>query len=245
MDVTRREGVIRFNLTIETRVGLVNRDDWFMMLPVQVKSRSNDRIAVLLDGGFVRRVLTQARTNQILNPADVVEVCERILSHERLNCGLLYRIFYYDAMPYDGVAINPMDGFSTNYRTTALSIANHHLIDGLEQEPDFAVRRGVLLRQGWKIKQNALRHIARGGRPIQAKDLVPDFKQKGVDIRIGLDIARIALNRLVEIMVLVTGDSDFVPVMKFARTEGLKVYLVTFGKSVRPELKAHADCVLS
>lgn len=49
--------------------------------------------------------------------------------------------------------------------------------------------------------------------------------QKGVDIRTGLDIARIAVKRIVDIIVLVTGDSDFVPVMKFARTEGIKVYL--------------------
>ena len=38
--------------------------------------------------------------------------------------------------------------------------------------------------------------------------------QKGVDIRIGLDIARIAVKHIVDIIVLVTGDSDFVPVMK-------------------------------
>src|SRR5262249_19370190 len=145
-----------------------------------------------------------------------------------------------------GIAINPMNAYRTNYRTNPLGIANRELIDGLEQEADFAVRRGVLLRQGWKIKQTSLRAIAQvNGRPVQPRDLVPDFKQKGVDIRIGLDMARIALNRLVDILVLVTGDSDFVPVMKFSRAQGLKVYLVTFGRRVRPELKAHADCVLS
>lgn len=43
---------------------------------------------------------------------------------------------------------------------------------------------------------------------------------------------------------LVTCDSDFVPVMKFARTEGSKLYLSTLGQGARPELKAHADLVL-
>jgi uncharacterized LabA/DUF88 family protein len=69
--------------------------------------------------------------------------------------------------------------------------------------------------------------------------------QKGVDIRIGLDIAWISLKRVVDILVLVTGDSDFVPVMKFARKEGLKVYLETMGHGVRRELKAHADSTAS
>jgi uncharacterized LabA/DUF88 family protein len=68
--------------------------------------------------------------------------------------------------------------------------------------------------------------------------------QKGVDIRIGLDIAWISLKRVVDLLVLVTGDSDFVPVMKFARKEGLKVYLEAMGHGVRRELKAHADFVL-
>jgi uncharacterized LabA/DUF88 family protein len=68
--------------------------------------------------------------------------------------------------------------------------------------------------------------------------------QKGVDIRIGLDIAWISLKRVVDILVLVTGDSDFVPAMKFARREGLRVYLEAMDHGVRPELKAHADVVL-
>jgi uncharacterized LabA/DUF88 family protein len=68
--------------------------------------------------------------------------------------------------------------------------------------------------------------------------------QKGVDIRIGLDMAWIALKRIADALVLVTGDSDFVPVMKFARREGLKVYLEAMGHGVRRELKAHADRVL-
>ena len=68
--------------------------------------------------------------------------------------------------------------------------------------------------------------------------------QKGVDIRIGLDIAWISLKRVVDAIVLVTGDSDFVAVMKFARKEGLKVILSPMGHSVRRELKAHADLII-
>ena len=70
------------------------------------------------------------------------------------------------------------------------------------------------------------------------------MRQKGVDIRIGLDIAWISLKRIVDVIVLVTGDSDFVAVMKFARKEGLKVILKPMGHSVRRELKAHADLII-
>jgi uncharacterized LabA/DUF88 family protein len=65
-----------------------------------------------------------------------------------------------------------------------------------------------------------------------------------VDIRIGLDIAAIALKRVAQILVLVTGDSDFVSPIKLARTEGLRVYLETLGHGVKRDLKAHADYLL-
>jgi uncharacterized LabA/DUF88 family protein len=44
--------------------------------------------------------------------------------------------------------------------------------------------------------------------------------------------------------VLVAGDSDFVPAMKFARREGAQVFLVTLGHNVRPEMSEHADLAL-
>ena len=86
-----------------------------------------------------------------------------------------------------------------------------------------------------------MKRLSKTGGAISAQDLVPSIEQKGVDIRIGLDIASIAAKRIVDVLVLVTGDSDFVPAMKYARREGLRVYLKTMGHGVRPELKAHSD----
>jgi len=63
-------------------------------------------------------------------------------------------------------------------------------------------------------------------------------------MRIGLDIASLTLKRHVDIVVLVSGDSDFVPAMKFARREGAQLFLVTFGHGVRPEMLEHSDLVL-
>ena len=93
-------------------------------------------------------------------------------------------------------------------------------------------------------RSNAAGLLPRAARPVTHNDLVPDMTQKGVDIKIGLDLAWIALKHVVDVIVLVTGDSDFVAVMKFARKEGLKVILSPMGHSVRRELKAHADLVI-
>jgi uncharacterized protein (TIGR00288 family) len=162
----------------------------------------------------------------------------------RLASGELFRGLYYDAPPFEGQAQNPVDGSVLNFSATPQARLNRQLIDRLELKPDFAVRRGMIIHTGWKLGRAALRSLARRQRAVTAQDFVPDMGQKGVDIRIGLDIARIAVKHMVDIIVLVTGDSDFVPVMKFARTEGIKVYLEPMGHGIRPELKAHADFVL-
>ena len=65
-------------------------------------------------------------------------------------------------------------------------------------------------------------------------------------MRIGLDIASLAIKRLVSAVVLVTGDSDLIPAMKLARREGLRVFLGTLGSTqIRPELKVHADRIIA
>ena len=48
----------------------------------------------------------------------------------------------------------------------------------------------------------------------------------------------------VDTIVLVLGDSDFVPAMKFARREGAQLYLVPLGHGVRYEMLEHSDLVL-
>lgn len=86
--------------------------------------------------------------------------------------------------------------------------------------------------------------IQRNPRLPKAKDFVPDIKQKGVDLRIGLDIARLSLKGLVDVIVIIAGDSDLVPAFKFARREGVRVYLDHLEQNVNRELKAHVDLVL-
>jgi len=70
------------------------------------------------------------------------------------------------------------------------------------------------------------------------------LNKRGVDLRIGLDIARLALRQMVSAFVVVTGDSDLIPAFKFARREGCRVYLDYRGHGVKRALKVHADQIL-
>ena len=203
------------------------------------------KTVILLDGGFVKKKLQQALKG-FPSTADVVGLCKAIMQKDRLKGLELFRVYYYDCPPLAGKSgPNPIDRSQLNFDVTPAASRNRALLDSLELEADFAVRRGQLIQTGWKLGTAAIRALRKNpGRSLTAGDFVPDISQKGVDIRIGLDIASLALKRVADTLVLVTGDSDFVPAMKLARKEGMKVYLDAMGHSVRRELKAHADLVL-
>jgi uncharacterized LabA/DUF88 family protein len=196
-----------------------------------------------MDGGFVKKKL-QVSNRRFPTVGDVVALVATIAAKPALTGSSLFRVYFYDAPPFEGTATNPIDGSVLNFSGTLQARQNQALLQSLELQPNFAVRRGVLSLSGWKLGKSAIRSLAAGARPIAARDLVPDMGQKGVDMRIGLDIAWLSLKQIVDSIVLVTGDSDFVPAMKFARREGIKVYLDVLGHPVRRELKVHADIVL-
>jgi uncharacterized LabA/DUF88 family protein len=60
---------------------------------------------------------------------------------------------------------------------------------------------------------------------IVDEDFRLDLRQKGVDMRIGLDIASFAYKRQINQLVLISGDSDFVPAAKLARRERIDFVL--------------------
>ena len=202
-----------------------------------------EKAAILMDGGFVKKKL-QELNHRFPTVQDIVGLSTAIMAKPQLGGASVFRIYFYDAPPFEGRATNPIDGSILNFSATPQASQNQALLQSLELQPNFAVRRGVLGLTGWKLGKYAIRALSRQPRQIVARDLVPDMGQKGVDMRIGLDIAWLSLKRIIDAVVLVTGDSDFVPAMKFARREGIRVYLEAMLHPIKRELKVHADIVL-
>jgi uncharacterized LabA/DUF88 family protein len=94
------------------------------------------------------------------------------------------------------------------------------------------------------MKPQVAKKLISSQRELTDDDFLLDLSQKGVDMRVGMDMARLALRDMVRTIVVVTGDSDFVPAFKYVRREGVKVILDPLGQNVRPELKHHADLVI-
>jgi len=59
--------------------------------------------------------------------------------------------------------------------------------------------------------------------PLTDNDFDLDFEQKGVDLKIGLDIASYCENRHADRVVLVSNDTDCVPAIKYGRKSGMQV----------------------
>lgn len=201
------------------------------------------RFAILLDGGFVTQRL-RIRSKRFPEPEDVLAECERITAHPTLTGFELLRIYFYDAPPATTTATNPLNGKSINLGRTPAHTIRTRFHDELELKPNVALRMGELSFRGWRVREDALKDVARTPRNLVAEDLELNIEQKGVDLRIGLDIARLALRGLVDALVVVTGDSDMVPAFRFARREGLRVYLDHLGGPVKRDLRAHVDVVL-
>lgn len=202
------------------------------------------RFAICVDGGFIQKVL-KARLGRPATAEDILAECDRIAAHEAFaNCDLL-RIYYYDAPPAKGVISNPLNGETTDLAASDRYALAAKLHATLLAAPNVALRMGDIINAGWKVSEGYVASCAREPRPLSPGDLRPNLRQKGVDIRIGLDIARLALNDTVRSLAVVTGDTDFVPAFKFARREGIRVYLDSLGRGVRPELIEHSDLRLT
>ncbi|HEX5010709.1 MAG TPA: NYN domain-containing protein [Planctomycetota bacterium] len=222
------------------RAAASRRDQLFPWQIAAVKRRH----ALLLDGGFVLKRLRH-RLGRSADAADVQTEWQRIGRHPLLADSELLRVFYYDAPPAVGTITNPFDGKSEDLARTPQHAHARALHDRLALLPDTALRMGETVVRGWHVRPETVRDIARRGRSLEATDLRLVIEQKGVDLRIGLDIARLSLLHLVDAVVVVTADRDLVPAFRFARREGLRLYLDHLGsKVVHRDLIAHADRVL-
>ena len=153
----------------------------------------------------------------------------------------LFRVYAYHCPPYDGSEQHPITHEMINFKETSTYMAMTKFLRELALMDNVAFRAGEISFDGWVVKKHAARKIARSARPLQADDFSPDLKQKRVDIKIGLDIAWLASKGIVDRIILVTGDSDFIPAMKFARREGVQIILVSLSQPTKVDLKIHAD----
>ncbi len=68
-----------------------------------------------------------------------------------------------------------------------------------------------------------------------------ELTQKQVDVFIVMDMIQLSLKGRVQHLILVSGDSDFIPAVKFVKEEGVKVHLRTSQKDYKLDLAKACD----
>ncbi len=250
-------------------------------------------IAILIDGGFFLKRLPHLVTPARCDTPGHITACIRHMCHNHVKALTgcesqdwnrhVYRIFYYDAVPYDGKAHHPINNRSIDFAKSDVATQRLALFDCLREQRKVALRLGKVNRDhGWAIKpsltgqllrtRTALEVLDRLPRPLPVADAAAPvtltlsreehrnllslhavwqsldggsvalgLRQKGVDMRIGIDIASIALKKQADTIILVAGDSDFVPAAKLARREGIDFILDPLWQRINSDLFEHID----
>lgn len=212
----------------------------------------NKRTAILVDGGFFLKRYKSINKIKNLDPkrtaSDLWDMCLKHLNQANGDHDL-YRILYYDCLPYAKKQHNPLTGKSLDFSKTDQHKFQLAFFEELKKRRKVALRLGVLEdRKRWIIKPGITKSLLDKKIAIddlKENDVQFDFSQKRVDIKIGLDIASITLKKQVEQIILVSGDSDFVPAAKFARREGIDFLLDPMWNPIKPHLFEHIDGLVS
>lgn len=99
----------------------------------------------------------------------------------------------------------------------------------LQRTPYFEMRYGKLVRREVVCKACGDRHLR--------------YQEKGVDMRIGVDMLALASKNMYDVAVLVTGDGDLVEAVQAVKDLGKHVELATFRIGRSDELVTVADVV--
>jgi uncharacterized LabA/DUF88 family protein len=191
---------------------------------------------IMIDGGFFKPLFKDSSSIP-LTSAHVSDFTKKIMKHICPDVFLL-RVYWYDSPPFEEKIKLPISKKWFDFSNTPICKANKVLLNNLKRENFFSVREGRLSFDGWRPKKS---HIVSGIALTKDLDFKPEFTQKGVDIKIGIDIAWISHEKIADRIICVTGDSDFIPALKLARRHGIQVYLFTLGHGVKEELKDHSD----
>jgi len=206
------------------------------------------KTAILIDGGFYRRraqIMIGSKTAE-QRAQELSNYCKRHIYHHGHKVSEIYRIFYYDCLPMEKKVYHPLLHKQIDYEKTELYRWTYAFMDELKKKRKFAIRLGKLADEQahFSIRPEIVRKLCNGTKKFE--DLTEsDFKlcvdQKGVDMKIGLDIAALAYKKQVDQIVLISGDSDFVPAAKLARREGIDFILDPLFNPIKPDLFEHID----
>lgn len=207
------------------------------------------RTAILVDGGYYRKrsMALWGKKNAEQRAGELIAYCMLHIT-EPDDPRDLYRIFYYDCPPMKRIMVHPLNGKEVNFSEGAQTKWANDFYDELSTKIKVALRMGELAESvaNYVLKQESLNGLLSKKKTIDdltEDDFFVDVKQKGVDMRIGLDAASISAGRYADQIVLIAGDSDFQPVAKTVRRNGVDFILDPMKQRPKKSLLTHVDAI--
>lgn len=203
-------------------------------------------VAILIDGGFfLKRYFKLYKNPKTHTPAEVAKNLYTLAHRHVGNDNYLYRIFYYDSVPFDKRLHNPISGKVIDFAKSDQAKFRNEFFEELKKKRKVALRLGYLREsKNWLIRPRLTKELFKKNIAVddlKEDDVFYELRQKGIDIKIGIDIASMAIKRLVDRIVLFSGDSDFVPAAKLARREGIDFILDPMWNPIDANLFEHID----
>ncbi|MBC6401007.1 MAG: NYN domain-containing protein [Ekhidna sp.] len=207
--------------------------------------RSGVKVAILVDGDFFLKRYRKLYNGWESTPEEVAKVLVKMCGDHVAKDDYLSRIFYYDCLPLQKKAHNPISKKSVDFSKSETAKFRMEFFKELKKKRKIALRLGYLKSSNnWIISPEKTKEILKGALSVSnlsESDVTYQIQQKSVDMKIGLDIASLSYKKHIEKIILVSGDGDFVPAAKLARREGVDVVLDPMWNNVDESLFEHID----
>ncbi|MCF2707254.1 NYN domain-containing protein [Arcanobacterium haemolyticum] len=203
--------------------------------------------AIIIDGGFYRKRsrLIFGEKTPIQRAEELTSYCNR---HIKKSESSLYRIYYYDCPPSEKVVYHPLTQSTLNLAKTPEYAWMKEFLSALTKRRKLALCRGEeLATQGsYNLKSLPLKQICNGELSLdelEEDDFYLSISQKGIDMRMGLDIASLAYSGHVNQIVMISGDSSVIPAADLARRQGIDFILDPLWIRIPDVFNEHVDGV--
>lgn len=205
-------------------------------------------VAFLVDGGFFTKRMYHELGR--IPPEDTARLLIRYCQHHLGAGEELYKIFYYDCMPSPQRVFNPLYRNYVYLGESSLYKWMHALIAALRKHKEVALRLGRLADKdaGYRLTVEATERLLMGRlrlHQLQMSDLTLDIQQKGVDMKLGMDVSTLVYRATVDKIVLISGDSDFIPAVKLAKQKNMAFYMDSMWAHITDDLYKTIDGIKS
>jgi uncharacterized LabA/DUF88 family protein len=199
-------------------------------MPGFIFSKMDKKSIMFIDGNNLYHNLKQMKIKP--SNLDFQKLTDFICKYFKCN---LKEVKYYNSMP------TLRDGKD-------LYFSHLKFIDDLKKIPKFTIHTRKLQvhssKELLKEKQEIIdsMELCNNCKPIVEQNILDTIgnvkkKEKGVDIMLAVDLVESAIKNRADILIVFSGDADFVPAMKLVQNNNKEVFSVSLAKGYSRELR--------